>query len=94
VSQGSFITTRPVPPKPGSQGENHDDGHTPKDLSRVKYPYGRGVLSISTARARATTPDPVEAWTKVVSDPEQRRAYQQTRSKGGLVRLSCPASRA
>ncbi|OYO13304.1 nitrate reductase subunit alpha [Enemella evansiae] len=56
--------------------------------TRVKYPYGRGVLLEMYREAKRTQPDPVAAWTSIVSDPEKRRRWQQARGKGGLVRMS------
>ncbi|GAB3700885.1 nitrate reductase subunit alpha [Mariniluteicoccus flavus] len=56
--------------------------------TRVKYPYGRGVLLEMFREAKKTHGDPVEAWTSIVSDPEKRRRWQQARGKGGLVRMS------
>ncbi|WP_433189812.1 nitrate reductase subunit alpha [Actinoallomurus sp. CA-150999] len=56
--------------------------------TRVRYPYVRGVLLEMYREARARTGDPVEAWARIVSDPEQARAYKSVRGKGGLVRAS------
>ena len=56
--------------------------------TRVRYPYARGVLIDMYREAKARLHDPVLAWADVVGDPERRRAYQQARGKGGLVRVS------
>ncbi|WP_460464785.1 nitrate reductase subunit alpha [Arthrobacter pigmenti] len=56
--------------------------------TRVRYPYGRGVLVEMYREAKARLKDPVLAWEEIVSDPERRRRYQQARGKGGLVRIS------
>ncbi|MCG2621546.1 nitrate reductase subunit alpha [Arthrobacter sp. I2-34] len=56
--------------------------------TRVRYPYGRGVLVELYREAKARLKDPVLAWADVVSDPARRRSYQQARGKGGLVRIS------
>ncbi len=56
--------------------------------TRVKYPYIRGVLLEAYRAAKRDNPDPVDAWTAVVSNPETRRRYQQARGKGGLVRAT------
>jgi nitrate reductase alpha subunit len=55
--------------------------------TRVRYPYGRGVLVEMYREARARLGDPVAAWAEVTTDPERRRRYQRARGKGGLVRL-------
>jgi nitrate reductase alpha subunit len=54
----------------------------------VRYPYVRGVLLEQYRAAKRLTGDPVQAGAAVVGDPERRRAYQQARGKGGLVRAS------
>lgn len=56
--------------------------------TRVRYPYVRGVLLEAYRRAKQQHDDPVDAWASVVGDPATRRAYQQARGKGGLVRAS------
>ena len=58
--------------------------------TRIRYPYVRGVLLEAYRAAKAQHPDPVDAWAAVVDDPQTRRAYQQARGKGGLVRASWP----
>ena len=61
--------------------------------TRVKYPYVRGVLLDAYRAAKKQHPDPVDAWNAVVSDPVTRRAYQQARGKGGLVRATWQEAR-
>ena len=57
--------------------------------TRVRYPYVRGVLlEMYRAAKEQVGGDPVLAWQAVVGDPEKRRAFQQARGKGGLVRSS------
>ncbi|CAM3195396.1 nitrate reductase subunit alpha [Stackebrandtia soli] len=57
--------------------------------TRVRYPYGRGVLVEAYRRAKAERGgDPVAAWAAVVGDPATRTAYHRARGKGGLVRLA------
>ncbi|MFZ2238328.1 MAG: molybdopterin-dependent oxidoreductase, partial [Gordonia amarae] len=56
--------------------------------TRVRYPYARGVLVEMFREAKARLGDSVLAWADVVGDPLRRRAYQQARGKGGLVRVS------
>ncbi len=56
--------------------------------TRVRYPYGRGVLLEMYREAKARLGDPVAAFHEVSTDPEKRRRYQQARGKGGLVRMS------
>ncbi|MFW6598025.1 nitrate reductase subunit alpha [Propionibacteriaceae bacterium Y2011] len=56
--------------------------------TRVRYPYGRGVLIDMYREARRRLGDPVLAWAEITGDPEKRRRYQQARGKGGLVRIS------
>jgi nitrate reductase alpha subunit len=57
-------------------------------LTRVRYPYARGVLLEMYREAKQRLKDPVLAWADVVNDPERRRRYHQARGKGGLVRVS------
>lgn len=57
--------------------------------TRVRYPYGRGVLMEAYRAAKARNGgDPVKAFAEISSDPETRQRYQQARGKGGLVRIS------
>ncbi|MFH8607324.1 nitrate reductase subunit alpha [Streptomyces sp. NPDC018029] len=56
--------------------------------TRVRYPYLRGVLVDLYREAKARLKDPVLAWADIQGDPERRRAYQQARGKGGLVRAT------
>ncbi len=55
---------------------------------RVKYPYIRGTLMDLWKGARASHPDPVEAWASIVEDGKARSSYQQARGKGGFRRAS------
>ncbi len=55
--------------------------------TRVRYPYGRGVLIDMYREAKERLGDPVLAFADVVGDPERRRRYQRARGKGGLVRI-------
>ncbi|GAB3482558.1 nitrate reductase subunit alpha [Nocardiopsis coralliicola] len=56
--------------------------------TRVRYPYGRGVLIEMYREARERLGDPVAAWAEITTDPEKRRRYQSARGKGGLVRIT------
>ncbi|MEU4426626.1 nitrate reductase subunit alpha [Actinoplanes sp. NPDC024001] len=56
--------------------------------TRVRYPYARGVLLEMFREARQRLGDPVAAWADIQNDPQRRRAYQQARGKGGLVRVN------
>ncbi|MGC4933579.1 nitrate reductase subunit alpha [Gordonia sp. DT30] len=56
--------------------------------TRVRHPYARGVLVEMYRAAKAKLGDPVLAWGDIVGDPVRRRAYQQARGKGGLIRVS------
>ncbi len=56
--------------------------------TRVRYPYGRGVLVEAYREAKARLGDPVAAFAEIATNPETRRRYQQARGKGGLVRIS------
>ncbi|HEX5336224.1 MAG TPA: nitrate reductase subunit alpha [Propionicimonas sp.] len=56
--------------------------------TRVRYPYGRGVLVEAYREAKARLGDPVLAFAEIANNPETRRRYQQARGKGGLVRIS------
>lgn len=53
---------------------------------RVKYPYARGVLVDLWRQAKEKTKDPVEAWTLIVENSENRKSYQGARGKGGFRR--------
>ncbi|MCL6454992.1 MAG: nitrate reductase subunit alpha [Alicyclobacillus sp.] len=54
---------------------------------RVKYPYVRGeLLSLWREEKRQAGGDPVEAWRRIVADPEKSSRYKQARGNGGLVR--------
>ncbi|MEV3937233.1 nitrate reductase subunit alpha [Glycomyces sp. NPDC049804] len=56
--------------------------------TRVRYPYGRGVLVEMYGEAKARLGDPVAAWAEITTDPQKRRRYQSARGKGGLVRIT------
>ncbi|HQD21523.1 MAG TPA: molybdopterin-dependent oxidoreductase, partial [Arachnia sp.] len=56
--------------------------------TRVRYPYGRGVLMEMYREAKQRLGDPVEAFREISTNPVTRRRYQQARGKGGLVRIS------
>ncbi|MCC2593717.1 nitrate reductase subunit alpha [Tessaracoccus sp. OS52] len=56
--------------------------------TRVRYPYGRGVLIEMYREAKARLGDPVAAFKEISTDPVKRRKYQQARGKGGLVRMT------
>ena len=57
--------------------------------TRVRYPYGRGVLIEAYRAAKARYGgDPVKAFAEISTDPATRKQYQSARGKGGLVRIS------
>ncbi len=56
--------------------------------TRVRYPYGRGVLVEMYREAKQRLGDPVAAFREISTDPDKRRKYQRARGKGGLVRLT------
>ncbi len=56
--------------------------------TRVRYPYGRGVLVDMYREAKSRLGDPVLAWADIVEDPDRREKYLKARGKGGLVRMS------
>ncbi|THV28049.1 nitrate reductase subunit alpha [Glycomyces paridis] len=56
--------------------------------TRVRYPYGRGVLVEMFREAKARLGDPVAAWAEITTDPAKRARYQSARGKGGLVRIT------
>ncbi|GAA0344195.1 nitrate reductase subunit alpha [Micropruina glycogenica] len=57
--------------------------------TRVRYPYGRGVLIEAYRAAKARHDgDPVKAFAEISTDPATRKRYQNARGKGGLVRIS------
>lgn len=53
---------------------------------RVKYPYVRGDLYELWKEERNRGLDPVEAWARIVNDPDKRKRYVKARGKGGFVR--------
>ncbi|MBS1261157.1 MAG: Respiratory nitrate reductase 1 alpha chain [Calditrichaeota bacterium] len=53
---------------------------------RVKYPYIRGALIDLWNEARADLYDPVDAWARLVENPETRKRWQVARGKGGFRR--------
>ncbi|KXG43859.1 nitrate reductase subunit alpha [Tepidibacillus decaturensis] len=56
---------------------------------RVKYPYIRGILLQFWRDAlKEANGDAVEAWKRIVEDPDKVRAYKSARGKGGMVRTS------
>jgi nitrate reductase alpha subunit len=55
--------------------------------NRVKRPLVRKKLLELWRSARASL-DPVEAWHRIVSDPEQAASYKRIRGRGGFVRAS------
>jgi len=55
---------------------------------RVKYPYVRGELLNLWRKERSCGHDPVQAWSRIVTDPQKKKAYQEARGKGGLVRAN------
>jgi len=56
--------------------------------TRVRYPYGRGVLVEAYREAKKRLGDPVKAFAEIAGNPETRRRYQRARGKGGLVRIT------
>jgi nitrate reductase alpha subunit len=56
--------------------------------NRVKYPMVRGSLLKHWRAARAVAKSPVDAWSNIVENIEQRREWQQDRGLGGFVRSS------
>ncbi|HEY8394027.1 MAG TPA: nitrate reductase subunit alpha [Thermaerobacter sp.] len=55
---------------------------------RVKYPYVRGSLLRMWRQELQRTGDPVEAWARIVEDPEKSRSYKSARGKGGFIRAT------
>ena len=55
--------------------------------NRVKNPLVRGRLMKVWRQLRATM-TPIQAWTRIQSDPILRQSYVETRGKGGFVRAS------
>ncbi|MCG3186702.1 MAG: Respiratory nitrate reductase 1 alpha chain [Rhodocyclaceae bacterium] len=55
--------------------------------NRLKYPLMRTALLRRWRELRAEM-DPIAAWTRLVEDPEARRAYTAARGLGGFVRAS------
>ena len=54
--------------------------------SRVRYPYVRGDLLQIWRSVLKVEKDPVEAWGKIVNDPELSKKYKSARGRGGFVR--------
>jgi nitrate reductase alpha subunit len=76
---------------------NHEPRGCPRGASfswytyspiRLKYPYIRGSLLEMYRELRKTTGDPVDAWARIVEDPERSRTYKSQRGKGGFVRAA------
>ncbi|MDN3426228.1 nitrate reductase subunit alpha [Microbacterium sp. APC 3898] len=55
---------------------------------RVKYPYMRGKLWRLWKAARASHPNPVDAWASIVEDLEKAMFYKSARGKGGHIRVN------
>ncbi|WP_027415880.1 nitrate reductase subunit alpha [Aneurinibacillus terranovensis] len=55
---------------------------------RVKYPYIRSVLLNLWREALKETNNPVEAWKRIVENPEKTKQYKSVRGKGGFARAS------
>ncbi|HET7521846.1 MAG TPA: nitrate reductase subunit alpha, partial [Bacillales bacterium] len=55
---------------------------------RVKYPYVRSELLNMWRETMKKTGDPVLAWKVIAEDPAKKKAYQEARGKGGLVRAT------
>ena len=53
---------------------------------RIKYPYVRGPLYDMWKEAKASFPDPVQAWASLVGDDQKRLRMQKARGKGGYRR--------
>lgn len=54
---------------------------------RIKYPLIRGALIDAWRAERKVTPDPVQAWTNLQNNAQQRSQYQNARGKGGFRRV-------
>ncbi|QQE80118.1 nitrate reductase subunit alpha [Alicyclobacillus sp. SO9] len=56
---------------------------------RVKYPYVRGeLLQMWREEKKAAGNNPVEAWKRLMANPQKVKRYKEARGKGGLVRSS------
>lgn len=55
---------------------------------RIKYPMIRGVLFDLYKAGRESGLSPIEAWSRIQENQEQRSSYQIARGKGGLRRAS------
>ncbi len=55
---------------------------------RIKYPLIRSALIDAYRKKKRETGDPMKAWKALQEDEEARRAYQQSRGKGGFRRAS------
>jgi nitrate reductase / nitrite oxidoreductase, alpha subunit len=54
--------------------------------NRVKYPMIRRRLLELWREAKQQYPDPVDAWTSIVTDADKANSYKQRRGLGGFVR--------
>lgn len=54
---------------------------------RIKYPLIRGSLIDAWRAEKKKTPDPVQAWTNLQNNAQQRSQYQNARGKGGFRRV-------
>ncbi len=99
VKNGILVweTQRTDYPACGDDYPNHEPRGCPRGATyswytyspiRLKYPLIRSSLLEMWRQALGRHSDPVNAWESVVNDSEKRRAYQQQRGKGGLVRVS------
>jgi nitrate reductase alpha subunit len=55
---------------------------------RLKYPLIRSALLEMWRAEISQDPDPVNAWQRIIEDPEKRKKFQRQRGKGGFVRAS------
>jgi hypothetical protein len=55
---------------------------------RIKYPLIRGALIDAYRKKKRETGDPMKAWKALQEDEGARRAYQESRGKGGFRRTS------
>lgn len=55
---------------------------------RIKYPYVRKELLELWKEALVKADNPVEAWARIIENPEKAKKYKEARGKGGFVRVS------
>jgi nitrate reductase alpha subunit len=84
-------------PNCGAGYPNHEPRGCPRGATfswytysphRLKYPLIRSTLLEMWQAEISQDTDPVNAWQRIIEDPEKRKKFQRQRGKGGFVRAS------